>query len=53
MQVKEILRVKGHRLLSAVTGEEGLAKVATEAPDVVLTGHDPSERRAEFRPRQR
>jgi 3-phenylpropionate/trans-cinnamate dioxygenase ferredoxin reductase subunit len=27
--------------------------VPTEAPDVVLTGHDPSERRAEFRPRQR
>jgi len=25
--------------------------VPTEAPDVVLTGHDPSERRAEFRPR--
>ena len=25
----------------------------TETPDVVLTGHDPSERRAEFRPRQR
>ncbi|OBI66888.1 NAD(P)/FAD-dependent oxidoreductase [Mycobacterium sp. E796] len=24
----------------------------TEAPDVVLTGHDPSERRAEFRPRR-
>jgi hypothetical protein len=27
--------------------------VPTEAPDVVLTGHAPSERRAEFRPRQR
>ena len=27
--------------------------VPTEAPDVVLTGHDPSERHAEFRPRQR
>jgi Reductase C-terminal len=27
--------------------------VPTETPDVVLTGHDPSERRAEFRPRQR
>src|SRR6201996_2058096 len=27
--------------------------VPTEAPDVVLTGHDPSERRAEFRPRRR
>ena len=27
--------------------------VPTEGPDVVLTGHDPSERRAEFRPRQR
>jgi len=27
--------------------------VSTEIPDVVLTGHDPSERRAEFRPRQR
>jgi NADPH-dependent 2,4-dienoyl-CoA reductase/sulfur reductase-like enzyme len=26
--------------------------VPTETPDVVLTGHDPSERRAEFRPRQ-
>jgi 3-phenylpropionate/trans-cinnamate dioxygenase ferredoxin reductase subunit len=25
----------------------------TEAPDVVLTGHQPGERRAEFRPRQR
>jgi hypothetical protein len=25
----------------------------TETPDVVLTGHDPSERRAEFQPRQR
>lgn len=25
----------------------------TDAADVVLTGHDPSERRAEFRPRQR
>jgi 3-phenylpropionate/trans-cinnamate dioxygenase ferredoxin reductase subunit len=24
----------------------------TETPDVVLTGHDPSERRAEFRPRR-
>jgi 3-phenylpropionate/trans-cinnamate dioxygenase ferredoxin reductase subunit len=24
----------------------------TETPDVVVTGHDPSERRAEFRPRQ-
>jgi 3-phenylpropionate/trans-cinnamate dioxygenase ferredoxin reductase subunit len=29
------------------------AGVPTEAPDVVLTGHDPSERRADFRPRQR
>ncbi|MGC2654573.1 MAG: FAD-dependent oxidoreductase [Mycobacterium sp.] len=27
--------------------------VPTETPDVVLTGHDPSERRVEFRPRQR
>ena len=27
--------------------------VPTEAPDVVLTGHDPSERHAEFRARQR
>ena len=27
--------------------------VPTEAPDVVLTGHDPSERRAEFQPRAR
>jgi NADPH-dependent 2,4-dienoyl-CoA reductase/sulfur reductase-like enzyme len=27
--------------------------VPTGAPDVVLTGHDPSERRAEFRPKQR
>src|SRR5246127_429787 len=27
--------------------------VPTEAPDVVLTGHAPSERHAEFRPRQR
>ncbi|MEV0671959.1 FAD-dependent oxidoreductase [Mycobacterium sp. NPDC050441] len=27
--------------------------VPTEAPDVVLTGHDPTERQAEFRPRQR
>jgi hypothetical protein len=27
--------------------------VPTEAPDVVLTGHDPSERHAEFRTRQR
>ena len=27
--------------------------VPTEAPDVVLTGHDPAERRAEFRPRTR
>ena len=27
--------------------------VPTEGPDVVLTGHHPSERRAEFRPRQR
>ncbi|BBY06625.1 NAD(P)/FAD-dependent oxidoreductase [Mycobacterium noviomagense] len=27
--------------------------VPTEAPDVVLTGHDPSQRRAEFRPRRR
>ena len=27
--------------------------VPTEGPDVVLTGHDPSERRAEFRPRPR
>ena len=27
--------------------------VPTEAPDVVLTGHHPSERHAEFRPRQR
>jgi 3-phenylpropionate/trans-cinnamate dioxygenase ferredoxin reductase subunit len=27
--------------------------VPTEAPDVVLTGHDPGERHAEFRPRQR
>ena len=27
--------------------------VPTETPDVVLTGHDPGERRAEFRPRQR
>jgi 3-phenylpropionate/trans-cinnamate dioxygenase ferredoxin reductase subunit len=26
--------------------------VPTETPDVVLTGHNPSERRAEFRPRQ-
>jgi len=26
--------------------------VPTEAPDVVLTGHDPSERQAEFRPRR-
>ena len=26
--------------------------VPTETPDVVLTGHDPSERRAEFRPRR-
>jgi 3-phenylpropionate/trans-cinnamate dioxygenase ferredoxin reductase subunit len=26
--------------------------VPTEAPDVVLTGHDPSEREAEFRPRR-
>lgn len=25
----------------------------TETPNVVLTGHDPSQRRAEFRPRQR
>jgi NADPH-dependent 2,4-dienoyl-CoA reductase/sulfur reductase-like enzyme len=27
--------------------------VPTSAPDVVLTGHDPSERQAEFRPRAR
>ena len=27
--------------------------VPTAMPDVVLTGHDPSERRAEFRPRRR
>jgi NADPH-dependent 2,4-dienoyl-CoA reductase/sulfur reductase-like enzyme len=27
--------------------------VPTEAPNVVLTGHDPSEHRAEFRPRRR
>jgi NADPH-dependent 2,4-dienoyl-CoA reductase/sulfur reductase-like enzyme len=27
--------------------------VPTETPDVVLTGHDPAERRAEFRPRTR
>jgi NADPH-dependent 2,4-dienoyl-CoA reductase/sulfur reductase-like enzyme len=27
--------------------------VPTETPDVVLTGHDPAERRAEFRPRAR
>ncbi|MEU6264090.1 NAD(P)/FAD-dependent oxidoreductase [Saccharopolyspora shandongensis] len=27
--------------------------VPTAIPDVVLTGHDPSERRAEFRPRRR
>ena len=27
--------------------------VPTEAPDVVLTGHDPTERQAEYRPRQR
>jgi hypothetical protein len=27
--------------------------VPTEAPDVVVTGHDPSERHAEFRPRHR
>ncbi|MEU0397100.1 FAD-dependent oxidoreductase [Streptomyces sp. NPDC006208] len=27
--------------------------VPTELPDVVLTGHDPNERRAEFRPRSR
>jgi NADPH-dependent 2,4-dienoyl-CoA reductase/sulfur reductase-like enzyme len=27
--------------------------VPTETPDVVLTGHDPAERRAEFRPRER
>jgi NADPH-dependent 2,4-dienoyl-CoA reductase/sulfur reductase-like enzyme len=27
--------------------------VPTGAPDVVLTGHDPSERRAEFRPKER
>ena len=26
--------------------------VPTETPDVVLTGHDPAERRAEFRPRR-
>ena len=26
--------------------------VPTEAPDVVVTGHDPSERQAEFRPRR-
>ena len=26
--------------------------VPTETPDVVLTGHDPSERHAEFRPRR-
>ncbi|OBI83106.1 NAD(P)/FAD-dependent oxidoreductase [Mycobacterium sp. 1245805.9] len=28
------------------------ARGVTETPDVVLTGHDPSERRAEFRPRR-
>lgn len=27
--------------------------VPTALPDVVLTGHDPSERAAEFRPRPR
>jgi len=27
--------------------------VPTAATDVVVTGHDPSERRAEFRPRRR
>jgi 3-phenylpropionate/trans-cinnamate dioxygenase ferredoxin reductase subunit len=27
--------------------------VPTSAPDVVVTGHDPSERQAEFRPRTR
>ena len=27
--------------------------VPTETPDVVLTGHDPSERHAEFRTRRR
>jgi hypothetical protein len=27
--------------------------VPTEAPDVVLTGHHPSDRRAEFHPRKR
>ena len=27
--------------------------VPTAAADVVVTGHDPSERRAEFRPRRR
>ena len=30
------LTVKGHRLVSAVTGEDGLAKAALEAPDVVV-----------------
>jgi two-component system, OmpR family, KDP operon response regulator KdpE len=30
------LTVKGHRLVSAVTGEDGLAKAALESPDVVV-----------------
>jgi 3-phenylpropionate/trans-cinnamate dioxygenase ferredoxin reductase subunit len=38
------------RVMAAEFPARGLP---TETPDVVLTGHDPSERRAEFRPRQR
>jgi two-component system KDP operon response regulator KdpE len=30
------LSARGHRLVSAVTGEEGLAKAAIEAPDVIV-----------------
>jgi NADPH-dependent 2,4-dienoyl-CoA reductase/sulfur reductase-like enzyme len=37
------------RVMPAEFPERG---VPTETPDVVLTGHDPSERQAEFRPRR-
>jgi 3-phenylpropionate/trans-cinnamate dioxygenase ferredoxin reductase subunit len=37
--------------MRAMPAEFPARGVPTETPDVVLTGHDPAERRAEFRPR--
>jgi NAD(P)H-nitrite reductase large subunit len=39
--------------MRAMPAEFPARGVPTEAPDVVLTGHDPAGRRAEFRPRPR